>query len=88
MDKLRLDPAMIDRARDAARGIAEEVDRFTAQRTTVATERTVLRLMGVDGVNADGVPLPNVVVDHVHERGLLGRGGWPTGWPRPSRATA
>lgn len=74
MDKLRLDPAMIDRARDAARGIAEEVDRFTAQRTTVATERTVLRLMGVDGVNADGVPLPNVVVDHVHERGALGRG--------------
>ena len=37
-----------------------------APRTTVSVERTVLRLLGVDGIRKnDGVPLPNVVVDHV-----------------------
>lgn len=37
-------------------------------------ERTVCRLLGIDGVNALDVPLPNVVVDHMNEKGLLGVG--------------
>ena len=45
--KLRLDPQLIDRARRAAAEIAADVDRFIADRTTVAVERTVLRLMGM-----------------------------------------
>ncbi|PTM56838.1 lysine 5,6-aminomutase subunit alpha [Desmospora activa] len=66
--KLRLDEKEITKARQAAKRIAAEVDDFIAERTTVAVERTVLRLMGIDGVDADGVPLPNVLVDHVQER--------------------
>ncbi|MBN2908094.1 lysine 5,6-aminomutase subunit alpha [Polycladomyces sp. WAk] len=72
--KLRLDPDQINRARQAAADIAAKVDRFVASRTTVAVERTVLRLMGIDGVDAEGVPLPNVVVDHLKDRGQLKRG--------------
>ncbi|BCU83339.1 L-beta-lysine 5,6-aminomutase alpha subunit [Polycladomyces abyssicola] len=76
--KLRLDPDQIDRARQASADIAAEVDRFVASRTTVAVERTVLRLMGIDGVDAEGVPLPNVVVDHlrVREQLELGAATW------------
>ena len=43
-------------------------------RTTVSVERSVTRLLGVDGADELEVPLPNVLVDHVHERGGLGRG--------------
>ncbi|WP_018133033.1 lysine 5,6-aminomutase subunit alpha [Effusibacillus pohliae] len=78
MSKLHLDSNMIDRARRAASAIADDVVRFIERRTTVAVERTVLRLFGLDGVDADGVPLPNVVVDHVKEQGRL-----PEGVARP-----
>jgi beta-lysine 5,6-aminomutase alpha subunit len=72
--KLRLDQRKIARAREAAAQIARDVDAFISERTTVAVERTVLRLMGIDGVDADQVPLPNVVVDHVAESGELESG--------------
>ncbi|QKG85764.1 D-lysine 5,6-aminomutase subunit alpha [Kroppenstedtia pulmonis] len=74
MEKLRLDPEQINRARKAAARIASDVDSFIGERTTVAVERTVLRLMGIDGVNGEGVPLPNVVVDHLQEARVLGSG--------------
>jgi len=47
---------------------------FIAQHTTVATERTVCRLLGIDGVDDIGVPMPNVVVAHLAENHLLGAG--------------
>ncbi|MBA4494057.1 lysine 5,6-aminomutase subunit alpha [Paenactinomyces guangxiensis] len=72
--KLRLDPEQIDRARRAAAEIARGVDRFISSRTTVAIERTVLRLMGIDGVDSQYIPLPNVVIDHLLDRGLLESG--------------
>jgi beta-lysine 5,6-aminomutase alpha subunit len=66
MSALDLDPGVIGRARSAARAIADQVQTVVAPRTTVSVERTVLRLLGVDGVRKrDDVPLPNVVVDHV-----------------------
>ncbi|RAL21144.1 D-lysine 5,6-aminomutase subunit alpha [Lujinxingia litoralis] len=72
--KLNLDPEIIDRARQAASDIADTMDAFIRERTTVAMERTTLRLLGVDGVDQDDVPLPNVVVDHALEAGLLEEG--------------
>lgn len=72
--KLHLDPNQIERARQAAAEIAAEVDQFISTRTTVAVERTVLRLMGIDGVDTEYVPLPNVVVDHLLEKGKLASG--------------
>jgi beta-lysine 5,6-aminomutase alpha subunit len=72
--KLDLDPGVVAACRQAARQIAEQVAERTAARTTVSVERSVTRLLGVDGANALEVPLPNVLVDHVHDRGGLGRG--------------
>lgn len=40
----------------------------------MSVERTVARLLGVDGVDDLDVPLPNVLVDRVQEHGGLGRG--------------
>jgi beta-lysine 5,6-aminomutase alpha subunit len=72
--KLDLDPGVVAACREAARQIAGQVSERIAGRTTVSVERSVTRLLGVDGANDLDVPLPNVLVDHVHERGGLGRG--------------
>ncbi len=72
--KLDLDPGIVAACRQAARQIAEQVAERIAGRTTVSVERSVTRLLGVDGANALEVPLPNVLVDHLHARGALGRG--------------
>lgn len=74
MSKLYLDPHEIARARQAASDIADSLQTFIQERTTVAVERTVLRLFGLDGIDSDYVPLPNVVVDHLKEGGLLEHG--------------
>ncbi len=73
-NKLDLDQKIIDRAREAASDIADEMDGFIRRRSTVAVERTTLRLIGVDGVDEAGVPLANVVVDAAGRAGLLEEG--------------
>ena len=74
MSKLGIDPGDVERARDAASAIAEEMDRFIRRRSTYSVERTVLRLVGVDGVDEDDVPLPNVVVEAAVEAGAIDGG--------------
>src|SRR5262245_43781380 len=72
--KLGLSSEAIERCRRHARRVAEGVRRETEPYTTVSTERTVLRLLGVDGVDADEVPVPNRVVDALQASEKLGRG--------------
>ena len=72
--KLDLDPGIVSSCRQAARQIADQVSEQIAGQTTVSVERSVTRLLGVDGADAMDVPLPNVIVDHVHDHGGLGRG--------------
>ncbi len=72
--KLDLDPGVVAACREAARQIAADVAERIANRTTVSVERSVTRLLGVDGANELEAPLPNVLVDHVHDGGGLGRG--------------
>ena len=72
--KLNLDPKVVDSARQHAANIAHDMQDFIDRHTTVSTERTILRLLGVDGVDEVDNPLPNVVVDHIKEAGAL-----PTG---------
>lgn len=72
--KLDLDPGVVAACREAARKIAAQVAAEIEDRTTVSVERSVTRLLGVDGADDLGAPLPNVLVDHVHDRGGLGRG--------------
>jgi beta-lysine 5,6-aminomutase alpha subunit len=72
--KLGLDHGVIAACRQAARRIADDVSEQIAGRTTMSVERSVTRLLGVDGADELEVPLPNVLVDRVHERGGLDRG--------------
>ncbi|MDD4005346.1 MAG: lysine 5,6-aminomutase subunit alpha [Elusimicrobiaceae bacterium] len=60
--KLGLSRAKIARARKLAGAIALPVQEFITGHTTVTVERATLRLLGADGVNADGVPVPNLIV--------------------------
>jgi beta-lysine 5,6-aminomutase alpha subunit len=73
-NKLGLDPGVVNACRQAARQIAEQVGERIAGHTTVSVERSVTRMLGVDGANDLDAPLPNVLVDHVHAGGGLGRG--------------
>lgn len=72
--KLNLDPKKIDSARSCAARIARSMQEFIDLHTTVSTERTVLRLLGVDGVDDVDTPLPNVVVDQIKDAGGLSSG--------------
>jgi beta-lysine 5,6-aminomutase alpha subunit len=72
--KLDLDPGMVEACREAARAIADRMAAETADRTTLSVERSVVRFLGVDGISELDVPLPNVLVEHVHDGGGLGRG--------------
>ena len=63
MPHLKLDRALVDEARALARHIVDPIIEYIGGHTTVAIERATLRLLGVDGVDDDDVPLPNCVVD-------------------------
>ena len=72
--KLDLDPGVVLACREAAARITAQVGEEIAGKTSVSVERTVARLVGVDGASDLDVPLPNVLVDHVRDHGELGRG--------------
>lgn len=72
--KLNLDKNIIDSARQSARKIAEDVQEFIDKHTTISVERTVARLLGVDGVDEIDKPLPNVLVDNIVQGGGLSKG--------------
>ncbi len=72
--KLGLDFQKVEHARGVAKRIAGQVQDFVDNYTTVAVERTICRLLGIDGIDENEVPLPNVVVDDLKSKGLLGQG--------------
>ena len=72
--KVGLDFGEVEHARAVARCIAGQVQEFVEGYTTVAVERTLCRFLGIDGVDANGVPMPNVVVDALRGAGVLGEG--------------
>ena len=74
MSKLGLNQELIAKARASAHNVAADVQAFIDEHTTVTVERAVCRLLGIDGVNEVEVPLPNVVVDHLKEKGVLSGG--------------
>ncbi|MDD2387022.1 MAG: lysine 5,6-aminomutase subunit alpha [Bacteroidales bacterium] len=72
--KLGLDFNKVDKAKKLAGNIADEVQKFVENYTTVSVERTLCRLVGIDGVDKNDVPLPNVVVNMIHDKGATGQG--------------
>lgn len=72
--KVGLDFDKVGHAKDVSRRIAEDVQTFVDGYTTVAVERTICRLLGIDGIDENEVPLPNIVVDFLKEKNVLGEG--------------
>jgi beta-lysine 5,6-aminomutase alpha subunit len=71
---LPIDEAKVARARHLAGEVVKPLLAYFARHSTVAIERAVLRLYGVDGVDPDGVPWPNRVVDRLKVVGRLKSG--------------
>ena len=67
--QLNIDLERIHLARSRAAAIVEPISAFISKHSTVAVERSVARLLGIDGVDADGVPFANRVVDALNSRG-------------------
>ena len=81
MNHLPIDPEVVAQCRALAGRVAQGVQAFIDQHTTVSIERTVLRAYGVDGADGEGVPLVNTAVERYREAGLLSFGiatflGW------------
>lgn len=74
MSKLGLDFNQVNKARDISSKIALNVHEFVQEYTTIAVERTLCRLLGIDGVNEHGVPLPNIVTDYLKENSIIEQG--------------
>lgn len=72
--KLGLDFKKVAYARDLANKIVVDVQSFVEGYTTVAVERTLCRLMGIDGVDDNQVPLPNIIVEAIKSKGVLNEG--------------
>jgi beta-lysine 5,6-aminomutase alpha subunit len=72
--KTGIDFKKVEQARKSARAIAEDVKKFADNYTTVAVERTLCRLLGIDGVDENDVPLPNVLIDELKEKSVLNQG--------------
>ncbi len=72
--KLNLNQTLVDESREISKRVAEDTQKFIDKHSTVAVERTVCRLLGIDGVNELGVPLPNIVVENIQASNALGLG--------------
>ena len=73
-EKLDIDKKKVQNCRKASSEIADGIQGYIDVNTTTSVERTVVRLLGVDGVDEHDIPLANVVVDNVLEEGELNRG--------------
>lgn len=72
--KLNLNLDLVAKARKHASDIALDTQKFIEQHTSVTIERTLARLYGIDGVDEFGVPLPNILVDHIKNNNGLSLG--------------
>ncbi len=72
--KLNLNQDLVAKARASAARVADDLQTFIDAHTTVTVERAVCRLLGIDGINELEAPLPNVLVDHLQESGILAGG--------------
>ncbi|MFW6120550.1 MAG: lysine 5,6-aminomutase subunit alpha [Petrotogales bacterium] len=74
MSKLGLDFTKVQKARHLSRNIADDVQTYVEKHTTTSIERAICRFFGIDGIDEDGIPLPNVVVKQITDNNLLNEG--------------
>jgi beta-lysine 5,6-aminomutase alpha subunit len=66
--KLTIDPQVVAQARRLAAQAGQPIVEMAKAHTTVSVERAVLRLAGLAGADAEGMPLVNHVVDTAREQ--------------------
>jgi len=69
-----LDTNKVLACRAIAGDVSDDVQRYIEKHTSVGVERTIVRAFGVEGVDDQGIPLVNALVDRVHAAGALGHG--------------
>ena len=74
MAHIPFNPEQIDRLKQLAKEIADQVQKFILRHSSVSVERTVLRLYGVDGVDSEKIPLPNRLVEVLRKKDRLKSG--------------
>lgn len=70
--ELSIDGDLVRSGREYAAAVVAPIGAFIQRHSTVSVERSVLRLLGVDGVDAEGIPLANRLVESA--RPYLDRG--------------
>ena len=70
--ELSIDRQVVRDARSLAAAITAPIGAFIERHSTVSVERAVVRLLGVDGVDARDVPLANCLVENMHPNRALG----------------
>ncbi|MCP4179135.1 MAG: D-lysine 5,6-aminomutase subunit alpha [bacterium] len=70
--KLGLSEKKIFEARELAKQVVEPVQAYIAKHTTDSLERATLRMLGADGIDSDGVPVPNIITGQLKD--YLGHG--------------
>ena len=63
--KLDLDPVTVRKARSLARKAGQPIVDLAKRHTTVSVERATLRMAGLEGADADGIPWANRLLDVV-----------------------
>ena len=71
MATVPVDDKTVARCRELAASIASDVQTYIDAHTTVGVERVVLRALGVVGVDDQGVPQVNTLVDRLKAAGAL-----------------
>lgn len=71
---LTIDEGKLSAARSYAKEIAYSLKPLLENNSSVTIERAIARLMGIDGANVDGVPYPNIIIEHLKNKEALNRG--------------
>ena len=71
MANIPLDQEQVSRVKKLAKSIADDTQKLIDKHSSVSTERTILRLIGVDGCAIDELPFPNRIIDLLIEENLL-----------------
>lgn len=72
--KLNLKKSQVNQARGLANKIAGEIYDYCLPYSTDSIERALLRLVGINDANEEGVPYVNIIVERLREENLINDG--------------